>query len=289
MRPTALQRTWWYSPLQLAWRLSVMFTIIFALGWFAYQGLAETYEFRWEKAWKFIGRYHSGLLMTLQVSLVAAVGATVLGLLIALSRLSPWVVVRDLAGLYVHTIRNLPFIVVMLIFFFGLRKGVDLNSITMFGYTFEAPFVWGAIALTLYEASYMAEVIRAGIESVRSTQMEAARSMGMSYPQAMRYVVLPQAVSVILPPSTSIFIGLVKESALLSIIGLPELTRTAVDLFAPVRRPYTFEFYVFLAGYYLSIVVPLSLLSQWLETHLRIDRKIGVEDKKIVEEAARGI
>lgn len=266
-----------------------MCAIIFALGWFAYQGLAESYNFQWEKAWKFISRYHSGLLITLEVSAVAAVGATVLGLLIALSRLSPWVLLRDLAGLYVHTIRNLPFIVVMLIFFFGLRKGVGLDSVTVFGHVFEAPFVWGVIALTLYEASYMAEVIRAGIESIRSEQMEAARSMGMSYPQAMRYVILPQAISFIIPPSTSIFIGLVKESALLSIIGLPELTRTAVDLFAPVRRPYTFEFYVFLAGYYLSIVVPLSLLSQWLETHLGGDRKIGVEDTKIVEEAARGI
>ncbi|MEE9249863.1 MAG: amino acid ABC transporter permease [Alphaproteobacteria bacterium] len=282
MRPAVAQRAWWYTPLQLCWRVSVVATILFALGWFAYQGLADSYNFQWDKAWKFVTRYHSGLVMTLEVSAVAAVGATVLGLLIALGRLSPWVLVRDLTGLYIHTIRNLPFIVVMLILFFGLRKVTGLNTVTVLGHTFEAPFVWGSIALALYEASYMAEIIRAGIQSVRSEQMEAARSMGMTYLQAMRYVVLPQAITVIIPPSTGIFIGMVKESALLSIIGLPELTRTAVDLFAPVRRPYTFEFYVFLAGYYLAIVVPLSFLSQWLEGRLGVHSKIG-------EEAARGI
>jgi His/Glu/Gln/Arg/opine family amino acid ABC transporter permease subunit len=276
------QDVWWGRSLQLCWRVSVLSVILIALGWFAYQGLAASYNFQWGKALRFAPRYHSGLMMTLQVSAVAAVGATVLGLLIALGRLSPWVLVRDLAGLYVHTIRNLPFIVVMLVFFFGLRKGVGLDSVTVLGHTFEAPFVWGAVTLTLYEASYMAEIIRAGIQSVRSEQMAAARSMGMSYLQAMRYVILPQAITVILPPSTGIFIGMVKESALLSIIGLPELTRTAVDLFAPVRRPYTFEFYLILAGYYLMICVPLSFLSQWLEGRLGTHSRIG-------EEAARGI
>ncbi len=276
------QDVWWGRSLQLSWRVSALCAILFALGWFAYQGLADTYDFQWDKALRFAPRYHSGLLMTLKVSAVAAVGATVFGLLIALGRLSPWVLVRDLAGLYVHTIRNLPFIVVMLVFFFGLRKGVGLDSVTVFGHTFEAPFVWGSITLTLYEASYMAEIIRAGIQSVRSEQMEAARSMGMTYLQAMRYVILPQAITVIIPPSTGIFIGMVKESALLSIIGLPELTRTAVDLFAPVRRPYTFEFYLILAGYYLMICVPLSFLSQWLEGRLGTHSRIG-------EEAARGI
>ncbi len=260
----------------------VVAVILFVLGWYAYQGIAASYEFQWDKALRFASRYHSGLVVTLEVSAVAAVGATLVGLVVALGRLSPWVVVRDLAGLYIHTIRNLPFIVVMLIFYFGLRKGVGLDSVTVFGHTFEAPFVWGSITLALYEASYMAEIIRAGIQSVRSEQMAAARSMGMTYLQAMRYVILPQAITVIIPPSTGIFIGMIKESALLSIIGLPELTRTAVDLFAPVRRPYTFEFYLILAGYYLMIVVPLSFLSQWLEGWLGGDSRLG-------EEAARGI
>ena len=278
----AQQEAWWEHSLQLCWRVSVVAVILFVLGWFAYQGIADSYEFHWDKALRFASRYHSGLVMTLKVSAVAAVGATVLGLLIALGRLSPWVLVRDLAGLYIHTIRNLPFIVVVLVLFFGLRRGVGLDSVTVFGHTFEAPFVWGSIALALYEASYMAEISRAGIQSVRSEQMEAARSMGMTYLQAMRYVILPQAITVIIPPSTGIFIGMVKESALLSIIGLPELTRTAVDLFAPVRRPYTFEFYLMLAGYYLIIVVPLSFLSQWLEGRLGSESRLG-------EEAARGI
>ncbi|MEE9133569.1 MAG: amino acid ABC transporter permease, partial [Gemmatimonadota bacterium] len=201
---------------------------------------------------------------------------------IALGRLAPWAVVRDLSGLYVHTIRNLPFIVVVLLFYFGLRKGVGLGEVTILGHTFSAPFVWGSIALALYMASYMAEIIRAGIQSIRPEQMEAARSMGMTYLQAMRYVVLPQAIIIIIPPSTGVFIGMVKESALLSIIGLAELTRTAIDLFAPVSRPHTFEFYLILAGYYLIIVVPLSFLSQWLEARIGGHSRIG-------EEAARGI
>jgi His/Glu/Gln/Arg/opine family amino acid ABC transporter permease subunit len=276
------QEAWWGRSLYLSWRIFAVAAILFFLGWFAYRGMAATYNFNWPRALEFLWRYHSGLVMTLQVSAVAAVGATVIGLLIALGRLAPWAVVRDLSGLYVHTIRNLPFIVVVLLFYFGLRKGVGLGEVTILGHTFSAPFVWGSIALALYMASYMAEIIRAGIQSIRPEQMEAARSMGMTYLQAMRYVVLPQAIIIIIPPSTGVFIGMVKESALLSIIGLAELTRTAIDLFAPVSRPHTFEFYLILAGYYLIIVVPLSFLSQWLEARIGGHSRIG-------EEAARGI
>ena len=284
MAATPATRTvhWAWRSLYLGWRIFAVAAILFFLGWFAYRGMAANYNFNWPRALEFLPRYHSGLLITIEVSLVAAVGATVIGLIIALGRLAPWVVVRDMSGLYVHTLRNLPFIVVMLIFYFGLRKGIGLGEVTVLGHTFSTPFVWGSIALALYEASYMAEIIRAGILSIKPEQMEAARSMGMSYMQAMRYVILPQAITLIIPPSTGIFVGMVKESALLSIIGLHELTRTAVDLFAPVSRPHTFEFYLMLAGYYLIIVVPMSFLSQWLEARVGVHSRIG-------EEAARGI
>ena len=284
MAATPATRTvhWAWRSVYFGWRIFAVAVILFFLGWLAYRGMAATSSFNWPRALEFLPRYYSGPLLTLEVSAVAAVGATVIGLAVALGRLAPWVVVRDMSGLYVHTLRNLPFIVVMLIFYFGLRKGVGLGEVTVLGYTFSAPFVWGSITLALYEASYMAEIIRAGILSIRPEQMEAARSMGMTYLQAMRYVVLPQAIIIIIPPSTGVFIGMVKESALLSIIGLAELTRTAVDLFAPVSRPHTFEFYLILAGFYLIIVVPLSFLSQWLETRLGGHSRIG-------EEAARGI
>lgn len=268
--------------LYLLWRWVSVSVILFVFGWLAYRGMSQNYTFEWGKALRFFPRFYDGLNLTLQVSLAGGLGATLLGLIVALGRLSPWAVIRDLAGTYVHTLRNLPFIVVMLIFFFGLRKGIALSSLTVFGHTFEAPFVWGSVALAFYESSYMAEIIRSGIQAVHVEQMEAARSLGMTYLQAMRYVILPQAFKVILPPSTGVFIGMVKESALLSIIGLPELTRAAVDVLDPLIRPYFFEIYLMLAGYYLAIVVPLSFLSQWLEGRLG-------SKSRLAEEAARGL
>lgn len=265
------------------WRVVSVAAILLGLGWLAYGGLADNYDFQWAEALDFLPYFFwNGLTMTLVIALIGGAGATAIGLVIALGRLAPWGPVRDLAGLYVHGLRNIPFVVVMFIFFFGLREGVMLNDIAVMGYELSGPFGWGVMALAVYYSSYMAEIIRSGIQSVPIEQTESARSLGMTYLQTMHKVILPQALKVIIPPSTSVLIGMIKDSALLSIIGVAELTRAAIDMADPLMRPYTFEFYIMLAGFYLAIVVPLSFASQWLEGRLGSATGLG-------EEAARGV
>ena len=251
-------------------RYLLLVTVLFGAGSVIYGGLSSSYTFHWAEALEFLPRFNEGLWVTLQVAGLAALLAIVLGLTAALGRLSKWQILRDLTGVYVHSLRNLPFIVVVLIFFFGLRHAVDIHQVVIFGHTFRAPFIWGVIALGIYESSYMAEIFRAGILSVHKTQVESARSLGMTYAQSMRYVIVPQATKAIIPPMTGTLIALVKESALLSLISLPEVTHAARQLILPFRRPYFFEFYAILAAYYLAIVVPLSLFSQWIESRTGI-------------------
>ena len=235
-------------------------------------GLGANYSFEWDKALRFLSWYNRGLVVTLELFVSSAILSVVLGLVVALMRLSRWGVVRDLAGLYVHTFRNLPALVVLLLFFFGLGQAIDMPSVTLFGKTFSNIFLWGMIAFGVYESSYLGETFRAGIQSVHVTQVEAAQSLGMNYVQLMRYVVLPQAFRVILPPLTSTMVALVKETALIYLVrGIGDLTDQTRQLAIP-SRPYIFEFYTILVCYYLAIVVPLSTLSQWLESRLGISR-----------------
>ncbi len=213
-------------------------------------------------------------MVTLQLAGLGALLAIILGFMVALGRLSRWAVIRDLAGTYVHGFRSLPFLVIALLFYFGLGQATKLPNIYLFGQEYTATFIWGVLALGMYEASYLGEIFRAGIQAVHKTQTEAAQSLGMNYFKTMRYVVLPQALKVIIPPFTSTLVALVKESALLSIIGVQELTFAAEQLIIPIRRQYYFEFYTILACYYLAIVVPLSLLSMWLEKRLGVSRAL---------------
>lgn len=263
----------------LGFRFLLAGSALFLLLGLIYFGLGANYTFQWGKALNFLSWYNEGLIVTLQLALFGTIIAVFLGLIVALGRISRWAPIRDLAGVYVHTFRNLPFPAVLLLFFFGLNQVFSLPTIHLFGQTYRPPFVWGVLALGVYEASYLAETFRAGIQSVKKAQTEAAQSLGMNGFQVMRYVVLPQAFRVILPPMTSTIVALIKETALLYLITVPELTYVAAKRLAgaALSRPYPFEFYIILAGYYLSIVIPLSLLSHWLESRMGISksRRLG--------------
>jgi His/Glu/Gln/Arg/opine family amino acid ABC transporter permease subunit len=250
--------------------LSVLLLIVFTL--FAlYWLLSQSYPFRWRPALQHLAQFNQGLSLTLQISLVAMVLGMTLGLLIALLRLAPFALLRDMGTLYVHTLRNIPFLVFILFTYFGVARAMVNTGayvpLPLLG-ELDARLFWGIFALSLFEASFISEIFRAGIQSIHPTQMEAARSLGMNYFQAMRYVILPQAFRVIIPPMTGELIALVKESALLMVISLPELTLTAKQLAS--QKPLQFEFYTILAAYYLSITLPLAGLSHLLERKLKI-------------------
>ncbi len=249
--------------------LVILGVLVLSLG-FVYVRLSESYQFQWLISLKFIPEFNAGLVMTIKASLVAGVIACVMGLLIALARLSRFTQLRDLGTLYVHTFRNVPFYVFVLIVYFGFGRAIDVRPvIEAIGGFIDERFFWGVVALAIFDAAFISEIIRAGILSVHPTQREAARSLGMTVPQSMRYVVLPQALRNVIPALTGELIALVKESSLLFVISLQELTLTARTLAA--HQGNTFEFYTILAVYYLMLTLPLAGFSHLLEKKLSLD------------------
>jgi polar amino acid transport system permease protein len=227
----------------------------------------------------------SGLIITIKTSLISYAIAILLGLLAGLGRISKNVVINNLARLYVELIRGIPILV--LIFFLALvGVPVIVNQLNTFGFwlTDQGVGLLGKlftaitnkdismnsraiIALAVTYGAYLAEIFRAGIQSIARGQMEAARSLGMSYGQAMRYVILPQAVRNVLPALGNDFIAMVKDSSLVSVLAVRDITQ--------VSRLYagsTFRFreaYVTLAVMYLTLTVMLSLVVQFVERRLR--------------------
>jgi len=199
-----------------------------------------------------------GYRTTVIVSLLAMLLSLALGIVVAGLRTSGVAPLRWLAVGYVEFFRNTPLLIQLYFYFFGLtRLGVRLSA-------FEA----GVAALGIYTGAYVAEVIRAGILSVDRGQTEAARALGLSSFQTLRFVVLPQAVRTVLPPLGNLGIALVKNSALVGSIALADLLHVA-DLIQS-RTFRTFEVFTAVILFYLSLTLPLA----WLVS--RVERRLAV-------------
>lgn len=214
----------------------------------------------------FIGQ---GLSNTIYTTLVAFGLAVIIGLLVGLGRVSQNVIIRNLATTYVEFIRGVPTLV--LIFTLSLvlvpavtdALGIDIRSIS--------PNTRGIVALAIIYGAFLAEVFRAGIESIPRGQMEAARSVGMSAAQGMRYIILPQAVRNILPALGNDFIAMLKDSSLLSVLAVRELTQMS-RLYAGSSFRFR-ESYLVLTFLYLTMTLVLSLLLRWYERRIRQDER----------------
>jgi len=222
-----------------------------------------------------------GALLTIRITLIAFLIATILGLIAGLARVSKNVITYNIATLYVELIRGVPLVVLMLYVAFVLLP-IVIDSITGLGTSLSLPFLQQAsirnvsfetraiIALAFGYGAYEAEIFRAGIQSIERGQMEAARSLGMNYFQAMQYVILPQAIRRVLPPLGNDFIALLKDSSLATVLAVPELTQLG-----RVQRSSTFRVYeVFntVAFLYLTMTILLSLGVKALERRLGRDR-----------------
>jgi len=226
-----------------------------------------------------------GLSVTAQTALISYGIALFLGLFAGLGRLSTNLIFNNLARLYVELIRGIPILV--LIFFIalvGVPAVVDaLNSFGVWldtkGVATLAPVFTAfnnqnismsaraIVALAVTYGAYLAEIFRAGIQSIEHGQMEAARSLGMSYPQAMRYIILPQAIRNVLPALGNDFVAMVKDSSLVSVLAVRDITQVS-RLYAGTTFRFR-ESYVTLSVMYLTMTVLLSLLVQALERRLR--------------------
>ena len=167
--------------------------------------------------------FRQGIIYTLLLSVVAVVLAVLPALLLALMRLSKNKFLRGLSGAYIAVFRSTPLLVQLSIVYFGLFSAIQLPNVTLFGFLKLGMFIPCVTALALNSSAYVAEIFRAGILAVDAGQTEAARSLGLSSWQAMRLVVLPQAIKNILPTLANEVITMVKESSICSTIGMMDL------------------------------------------------------------------
>lgn len=207
-----------------------------------------------------------GLKLSVVVTLVSAVLGIILGLFIGLGRLSPKKGLRFLASTYVNFLRGTPLLVQLLIIYAGIPQILQLITGSP---SPMSPIVAAIAACSLNSAAYVAEIFRGGIQSIDPGQMEAARSLGLSKRQAMRTVILPQAFMRIIPPLGNELITLLKETSILSAIGLEEMMRKGQLYVASTFQP--FPVYLTVALIYFILVIGISKGLTLLERRLRIN------------------
>lgn len=197
--------------------------------------------------------------VTVKLLVVAGGLSLVWGTVLAAMRVGPVGVLNVAGGLYVTLFRNTPLLVILLLIFFGLPKvGVTLG------------YFWpNVIALTLYTSSFVCEALRAGVNSIPLGQAEASRSLGMTFGQSMREVILPQAIRAVVPPVASVLIALTKNTSLVAIFGLPDLTARMKDLLSDHATALLWIFFgVALA--YIVIVEAISMVASLFERRWRV-------------------
>ncbi|WP_319409152.1 ABC transporter permease subunit [uncultured Desulfosarcina sp.] len=216
------------------------------------------------KKWK-PGLLVIGLWITLKISVMSTIFGVIIGIISGLMRISDNPAMRWTSIVYVELIRGSPLMVQILIWYFVL--GTLINDL-LYAYGFgQIPAFWyGVASLACFAGAYVSEIVRAGIQSIHRGQTEAARSLGMSYAQSMRYIILPQALRRILPPLAGQFISLIKDSSLLGIIAIRELTKAAREAVTATLQP--FEVYILLGLLYLVLTFTLSMYVQHLERRM---------------------
>jgi polar amino acid transport system permease protein len=215
-----------------------------------------------------------GIWVTISVTLASFVLILLFGLIAALGRISSNIILRGLATIYVEIVRGIPMLVQLLFWYFAFPSiiqgvGTQLNIEVLKNYLAN-PVGMAIMGLTFCYAAYMSEVYRAGIQSISKGQLEAARSLGMTYFQAMRHIILPQALRVILPPVGNDFISLLKDSSLVSVVAVADMTRRGREFMAANFIP--IETWVMIALLYLVLTLFTARVVTWLERKTKIER-----------------
>jgi His/Glu/Gln/Arg/opine family amino acid ABC transporter permease subunit len=197
-----------------------------------------------------------GTLLTIIFSASSEIFGIIIGMVTSIIRVSRIKVLNHLAIIYVDLFRGTPLLMQIIFVYYALPYlGINL----------PAPLA-GIVALSVNSGAYVTEIFRAGIESIEKGQIEAARSLGMSYIKTMRYVILPQTIKRVLPPLTNEFVALIKDSSLLSVIAISELLRTAKEMMTWKLNPSSLTAAAIL---YLIITIPLTRLVSRMETRLK--------------------
>lgn len=215
-----------------------------------------------------------GIGVTIYTTLVSFVLVLIFGLIAGLGRISKNRILNGMSTVYVELVRGIPLLVQLMFWYFafpsviqGLGNFLSIESLAKYR---ANPILMAIIGLTFCYAAYMSEVYRAGIQSISKGQMEAARSLGMNYFQAMRYVILPQAIRVILPPVGNEFITLLKDSSLVSVVAVADITRRGREFMAANFIPV--QTWVMVALLYLVLTLFSARIVTWIERKTRLER-----------------
>ena len=255
------------------------------------------YNWHWEAIPQYLFRYDQdsekwvsnllmyGLFNTIRLSIWGTILATLIGTAMGLCRISRRLFNRLIGRTYVELIRNLPPLILIFIFYYFvsyqimpalsvddfIRSRSDYIQ-ALLTFLFAPPHLFGAfvsalITLSLFEGAYIAEIVRAGIQSVERGQWEAAYSLGLSRRQQLRHIILPQAMSRILPPLAGQFISTIKDSSIVSVISIQELTFQGMELMAATYL--TFEVWITITVMYFALTFPCSLVVERFEMYMR--------------------
>ena len=206
----------------------------------------------WSVVTQNLGVFVEGALLTLQISAIALLLSIPLGVIAGLFRVSKNKYLKTISTIYVEVMRGIPLLVLLIWIYFVLGQFLNLG-----------PYWSAVIGLAVFSGSFIAEIVRSGIQAVPKGQMEAARSSGMTYMQAMKLVILPQAIRAVLPPMASQFIILIKDSSLVSTISVVDLTLIGKNLVATTFR--SIEVWTFIALIYLIMTFSLSSIIRHFE------------------------
>jgi|SoiMethySBSTD1v2_1073268.scaffolds.fasta_scaffold214404_2 glutamate transport system permease protein len=211
-------------------------------------------------------------LRTVEMVIAAGAIALVLGAILAAMRVSPITLARALGTLYVYTIRNTPLLVIMIIAAFGIPD-LDVRPTLSFGDSelvqFNVFFIFATAALGCYTAAFVCEAVRSGINSIPLGQAEAARSVGMTFTQTLRFIILPQAFRAVIPPIASALIAMAKNSSVAVGVGVTEATFQLRKL-TNDNPGSLWELFIGFALFYMAIVAVIAGISAFLERKLRV-------------------
>ncbi len=282
------------SPLDIA----LLLLFLAAGAWLFYRiKVGLDYHWNWYAIPQYLLRFDSeegkwvsnlllqGLFTTIRLSIWGTLLATLLGALMGLCRISGSLFLRLLSRTYIEFNRNLPPIVLIFLFYYfvstqvlgnlnvqGLIQFLPQNSQALLGFLFGppslfVPFVSALVTLGFFEGAYIAEIVRSGIQSIEKEQWEAGRAIGLSKWQLMRLIIFPLTIRKILPPLAGQFVSTIKDSAIVSVISVQELTFQGMELMSSTYM--VFEIWIIVTVLYMALTVPVSLSIQRLEVHLR--------------------
>ena len=288
--------------IRLNWIDFAVFAAVIAAVVYVWYRVDSVLAYRWD--WTFVPHYlyrfdeeqqawvanllMQGLYTTIRLALWSIVLAALIGVVFGVMRTSRRLFPRMLSRVYVELIRNIPPLVFIFIFYFFISsqimpllgieefiRGASPETLAWLEVLFGPPklisnVISGIICLAMFEGAYVTEIVRAGIQSIPKTQTEAGFSIGLSRLQLMRYVILPQAVQRVVPPLAGQFITLVKDSSIVSLISIQELTFLAVETAVSTNR--MFEVWITVAGLYFCVCWSCALLFDWLERRMAVER-----------------